>query len=451
MGLFRKNRAARGRAKAQEERFDSENPRPRTLSKKQKRKKLVAALARVLACVAVLASTFLLALLVGDADYKATAIGWAPHVACAAAIVGAFIYILILRWGLQLEEYTTAASCPRNTSVGFKTHVNNRTPLFFFRVEVYFYIADLYGNIVSSAMTTLSLSPFEKYELEINTTFEHIGTYSAGLDRVVIYDYLRLFSRTLPGPKRTKVQVTPQITGIERIEFSNDADLETTKALRSSNADSMDYAGVRDYAYGDSLRAIHWKLSARGDNYLTRIYEVYNNPGVCVIMDFYGPGNNPHELMTMFDAVVESALSMAVYAQRQGLETEMHFTNVHGEKVRRLTWGERDMEEMVAEMPRFSNDEKKAVAALELVQLQTASVTGQNNIIICTANITAPMINAVVDCKMSGRNPIVVAVAPATIEGRERDRWRSPLVRLDESGIGYVVLSHASELAEVGR
>lgn len=421
----------------------------RKMSRAERRAQRKSRIRRFIATFAVLAVCLLLALVVGDNDYMATPVGWVPFIACAAAVLGAFLYLQVLKRGLRMMEKTNFGSCERGRDVKFTVRFRNTTPLFFFRIEAYFFVADLYGATVSRAMTTLALAPFEKYDMDFTTRFDHIGTYRAGLERVVISDYLRLFSATLEGPKQSAVQVTPRIVPIERITFSNESMLETTKAMRSVFSDSLDYAGVRDYVPGDPLKTIHWKLSARGENYLTRVFEMYTEPGVAVVMDFYGPGKTSPQLMTMFDCVVETALSVARYAQEQGMESEIFYCNRYGEKVRRTSWRKDELAQMISEMPRFSNDGARAVDALGLLNDQIASQYGQNNLAVCTANISSEMVSTIIQAKLRHRQPMLFAIAPHGLEGRDRDRWAAPLARLDEAGIGYVILSDSKELEGV--
>lgn len=402
---------------------------------------------RVVACVAVLVLCLMLALVVGSDEYRPTAVGWIPFLACATAIVCAFLYVQVLKRSLRLMERSNVTDCTRDEAVSFKVRFANRCPLFFFRMEAHFFTADLYGNPVSHRATTIALAPFEKYDMPFTTRFEHIGTYRAGLDRVVVYDFLRLFSATLEGPKRTRVQVVPRLVPVSDIPFSNDAVVETTKAARSAFSDSMDYAAVREYTWGDPLKHIHWKLSARTENYMTKLFETYTNPGVAVIMDFYGPGSGALDLMRMFDCVVETGFSVARYAQWRGMDTEVHYCDKAGGHVRRPTWRQDDLPQIVSDMPRFSNDPKRADDALQLLEGQIRSIHGQSNVVMCTANLSARMVETVVEAKLHRREPIMFAVVPKGLEGRERDQWLAPLGRLDAAGIGYVVLSSSSELS----
>lgn len=404
---------------------------------------------RVAACVGIIAVCIALTALVGDSEQHATAIGWMPLVAVITAIALAFIYLQVLKRTMVLLERSNVTSCQRAEKVKFKVRFRNKSPLFSFRCEAHFFTADLYGNPVSHAVTTVSLAPFESYDMPFTASFDHIGTYQAGLDRVVIYDFLRLFSATIEGPKQVRVSVTPKLVSVPDIPFSNDAAVETTKAARSAISDSMDYASVREYVWGDPLKNIHWKISARTPNYMTKLFETYNNPGVAIILDFYGPGQNSVALMRMFDAVVETGFSVERYARARGMDTEIHYQDRTGDKVKITNWVMSELADMVADMPQFSSDPKDALGALNLLNEQSRSIHGQSNIVVCTANLSAPMIEAIVAAKVQKRDPFVFAVVPKGLEGRDKDQWLAPLGRLDAAGIGYFVITESTDLLGV--
>ena len=429
----------RGRGKGKKPRF--------AMSRDERRAARRGVVLRVVACVSVLLLTLGLALLVGTDEFQPTAVGWVPFIGVACAIVLAFVYLQVLKHSLKLLERSNVHDCERNEDVRFKVRFANRCPLFFFRMEAHFFTADLYGKPVSHRATTIALAPFEKYDMPFTARFEHIGIYRAGLDRVAVYDFLRLFSFSLKGPKRQRIQVVPRIVDVSGIEFANKSIVEANKAARSVLSDSMDYAAVREYAYGDPMKNVHWKLSARSDDLMTKMFEVYTNPGVAVVLDFYGPGQNAISLMRMFDGVVESGLSIARYAQWQGMDSELHYCDRAGERVRRTNWRKSDLPDLVGSMPRFSNDPRHEEDAVKLLETQIRSTYGQNNVVVCSANLSSRMVETVVEAKVRRRDPLFIAVVPRGLEGREREQWLAPLGRLDAEGIPYRVISDADELS----
>ena len=408
--------------------------------------------AKVAACLGVLALFALLGFAVGNADYQATLIGWVPFVMAVVGIALAGAYMLVLRSRIAFSEDADATECPRDSDVVFHVRFSNRSPLFATRCKASFYISDMFDNVANETTTTLCLNPFEDYDMSFSTRFEHIGSYHAGLDSLQIQDFLGLFSHTLRNDMRRVVEVTPKVIDLEEFHFSDESMEETTRAARSVLADSMDYAYVRDYAIGDPLKTIHWKLSARAGNYLTRLYELYTDPSVVIVMDFYAPSDEARELMSLFDCVVESAFSLARYARRRGMDAEIRYRSRLGvdHSITGFSGTKDTMADVVSDLPRMSNDPADAAAAMEIVSKQAGEVRGYSNVIVCSANVGPQMVGALVDAKVQRRVPALVAVIPSGLVGRERQDYCRDLVRLEADGVDYFVVSNASDLVEEG-
>lgn len=392
------------------------------------------------------------ALMVGDADYHATLLGWTPLLAYLAALLLARGYLAMLAASLSFWEETDLAECRRGEEVAFQVGFRNAGPGFFFRIRTFFYISDLDGNLASQAESSLALGPFEETSVSFKACFEHIGSYTAGLDRVVVSDFFGLFSKELRNPARHELRVMPQLQVLDNASFSEDALVESASAAKSVLADSMDYSHVRDYVAGDPLKTVHWKLSARNpqSSYYTRLFEVYTNPGVGIVMDFYGPSQQPQVLMSMFDAVVESALSIGRFAVQRGLETELLFASRDGSKRCMLMPSDEGIPRLMADVPNMSNDPTAAQPARQILADQVESQHGQNNLVLCSANLDAQLINAVLDAKVRRRAPLFVAVVPPELSGRALDKYCAPLSRLDEADIPYVVIARSEELVKIG-
>ena len=402
---------------------------------------------KVAVCALMLVAFAVLGFLVGSDEYQVTLIGWIPCIMLLCGILLGWIYLRVLKGGIRFEEVLSAPECMRDSDVVFTINFKNTTPLLATRMRASFFIADMFDNVVNESSTTLSLAPFEDYDLSLTTRFEHIGTFHAGLKEVTVADFLGLFTHTIENKSNQVVRVMPKVLDLEGIRFSNEAMDETMKAERSVLADSMDYAYVREYELGDPLKTIHWKLSARANNYMTRLYEVYTNPSVVIIMDFYGPSDEAEDLMSMFDAVVESAFSISRYSRSKGMETELHFYDRFGVERTVHSIDRKLLSEIVADLPRMSNDPVDANLALDIIKKQVTAARGFNNVFVCTANVGSDMVSAIVEAKVRRRSPHMVAVVPPRLVGRERDDWCANLGRLESTDIGYSIISRCSELS----
>lgn len=422
------------------------NRRKRTMGKRLRRQRMLI-VGKALLVVVLLGVCAVLPVFVNNA------IGYVPLITVLLGLVGAFVYLQVLKHGIVFRERSNAKDCERDTDIDFGIRVQSKVPLFYFRVEAYFYVNDLFGNKAASAKSVFALGPYEQNDLKFSVRFDHIGAYSVGLEKLVICDFIRLFTHTLRNNRAYTVQVVPKAQEMARLQFSDDALIESSRAARAILYDSMDYASVRDYVPGDPLKAIHWKLSARQGKYLTRLFEVYTNPGVSILLDFYAPVDDADLLMCMFDCIVETGLAVERFARSRSMECAMVYEGRDGRVTRESFHSRSSLVEMVGNMPRISNDHGQHVI-LDLVQDETTSPDGQNNVVVVSASLSAELVSSLIEAKSRNRNPILFAVIPRDLVGREREDYTAVLRRLDAANISYVVLSDSSELvkgAEHGR
>ncbi len=444
-----RKRAKRKKFEARAKHYDrkSERKRKKSLGAKSRAFRRSVVL-KVCACVIALCVFAFMAIMVGDSEYHATAIGWVPFVMVIFGIVFAYAYVYALSRSISYTESPASLDCERGDDIRFDVNFKNSGPLFFFRVEAYFYISDLFDNVATENMTTLGLGPREKTNVGFDTTFDHIGTYSAGLNRLVIHDFLGLFQRTLPNNYKRVINVTPKLVCLEDLRLSWDSMQESTKAKKSVITDSMDYSHVREYEQGDPLKTIHWNLSARVGSFMTRLYEMPTNPSVCVIMDFYSMADHAQDLMSAFDAVVESSFSIAQFTRTRGMDTEVIFRDKNDMPYNVVRWGKDELPKIIDSMPKMTNDAQRMQGAISLLREQISLTTGANNIIVCSANLDAQLIDTVVEAKIRRRSPLMVAVVPSSLDGRARDKYCKNLSRLDAADIPYLVISRAEDLVK---
>jgi len=407
------------------------------------------AVGKAVACAVVLALLLAIAFLAGDSTYHATLVGWVPFLTVLFAIALAFAYLQLVKRRLTFSEEAFATSCQRDSDVRFSVRFGNPLPLLVYRLEAFLFMADAMGTRTGEMSTTLALAPYDSQAFGFTMRFDHIGVYEAGLDRVVVSDFLGLFKTTLRRDQHALVNVTPKMHSVRGVRFSNDAMMEASRAAQAVLADSMDYAYSREYVTGDPLKTIHWKLSARTGQYMTRLYEVYTNPGVCVVLDFYGPSDDTVTLMSMFDTVVEAGFSLAEFAHTSGFDTEVRYVARDGGARLLHRWGQGELASIVSEMPAMSGNAVDASDALDVIAEQIGARQGQNNLVVCSANLDASMLSLVAGAKSLGRAPLFVAIVPVGLEGRERDAYCKPLARLDAAGVPYMAISQARELSEV--
>ncbi len=373
-------------------------------------------------------------------------IGYLPLIALVLLIIISFVYLLIMRRMFTFDEDSLAASCERGSEMDFVLHFSNRSFMVLCRFEVYIYVSDLFDNVDSVMPVPLTLMPFEDKEFHFQAVFDHIGTYSAGVQKIVVYDLLGLFIRTIKNNSRHYIEVLPRLFEANEVPLTSEASMDSQKPRQALTLDELDYAGVRDYEWGDSIKTIHWKLSAREPEgkYLTRLFETYNNPGISIILDTTSPNYDAESLMYVYDSIVESALSINQHALAQGIDSYLAFQGRDDEAQTMRVSGINDFPEITRALPRIEpGDGEKA---RELLRREMNSIHGQDNIAFCTAHVNEETITLLTSLKLRKRNPLLFLIVPPSMTSDEVHDYTLPLRPLNDALVPYFVVSAASEL-----
>ncbi len=95
----------------------------------------------------------------------------------------------------------------------------------------------------------------------------HCGAYSYTLKHVWFYDYLGLFCFPKICNNSHILLVRPTPSMPNRIP---DVEGAVSRTLRKSNSQYSEIYDLRDYMSGDSVKNIHWKMSAKKDSILVK-------------------------------------------------------------------------------------------------------------------------------------------------------------------------------------
>lgn len=396
---------------------------------------------KALACMVLLLFCVVPALFVNNL------IGYLPALVVLAGIAYLGIYALVIRHSVVFEELSNLKDCQRGSAVDFVVRLKNKSPLLLSRVEPNFYISNLFGEDESVMKRVTSLGPFEEREFSFSIRFDHIGSYSAGIRSIEIYDLLGFFTVSISNVRRYEVTVSPRIYDIARLEVANQLTSESQKMLTSTINDGMDYAGMRDYAMGDPMKAVHWKMSARSRKLITKLYETFMNPTITVIFDFHTYPYDPETMMCVFDAVVESGFSIDNYARYEQIESTLLFQDSHKRTVRRTIKDRDDYGLLAHEMPKISSSDMQG-AAVELLKMEAGSAFGSHNLVVCSSYFDEALASALVVARNRGKNPMLIGVVPENMPQEQRKRIIKPLRGLETAGVPYCILGSAKDMKE---
>lgn len=397
----------------------------------------------------VAACVLLGALLAVPIPFVNTAIGYAPFIAYLLVLAASFAYLKVLVRKLHFETKNFESGCYRKEQLTFHLEIRNESILPAVSITVLFYMSDLFGAPGATTTKHITLPPKATKTFDFDVAFAHIGSYEVGIRQIEVTDPFGIYHHVKANSQLQEVEVQPRVYNVADLQVSSDTLLESKRSFSAVINEGMDYSGVREYRWGDPIKAIHWKLSARETSmeYYTRLYETVTNPGLEVIIDTEAPSSyNAQQLMNIYDGLVEAAFSIEEWGALSGLETQVAFEDETG-RTRRFDGPLSHARlEVLARIPRIHEGE--GIQALDILSSEAISIYSQSNLVLCTSCVGTGLVGTLLRVQANRRNPILVVVVPAHLDAEEQRRFLAPLTRVSAAGIPYLVVSEAEELGK---
>jgi uncharacterized protein (DUF58 family) len=286
-----------------------------------------------------------------------------------------------------------------------------------------------------------SIFAHEKREIETQVQFDHIGQYIVGVEHIRFYDLLGVFR--FPGKKMTaSVIVAPRLVEIADIRLRAEkgrANNTLSEYLKLHEDES--YNGVREYIPGDSLKNVHWKLTAHTSKYMSRRYESSNNNGVSIYLDLVPPAYEWEKNRCIYDCLAETALAAAMFGVRKGLEAEIIYCQKSD--ILSLPFSSvSDIQRIAPIFAKLAFDDECDIC--DMIKRRLESNGNFENIIACTANLEQELAVYLSTLKSMNINIVLFYIIP---EGCDLSETADLLKYLSGHGIECSIISSADELA----
>lgn len=134
------------------------------------------------------------------------------------------------------------------------------------------------------------------------------GFYKVGSVEIQVYDPLLLNSKTITYDKKVNITVYPQIYPLGKFGIDSHAVMGTEHSKLSDQRDRTSIQNIRPYQRGDSLKDIHWKVSAKKGDLHTKTFEQALRKKCVIIIDGFsgyrdeGFNLDDEEIMVSFAA-----------------------------------------------------------------------------------------------------------------------------------------------------
>lgn len=225
------------------------------------------------------------------------------------------ISILLARRFVRFSLHTDKRKIERGESISIRFFL--KRPFLLPIAPVRLYFDELTRYLTGESSVSLHLDGKTR---SFGSAFSlpHVGEFQIGVERLVFQDILGLFALS-----KTKQLPFMRILSLPR-DFALPAlipnkSYDGKPLLNQTGEDVNAPDDVRGARPGDSIKRIHWKLSARTKSLIVRRFEVPSPPETLLYVNLELPKNEtPENLLYIKDGLLETALALAKAQLQEG-------------------------------------------------------------------------------------------------------------------------------------
>ncbi len=209
-------------------------------------------------------------------------------------------------------------------SIEYKLANNGLLPIIL--GEVVIRISKKLGNMHFNP-ETLFFKPLQMISLKKGLTVTHRGYYQVGSVQVTLSDPFGLFVKQVTYGKDIDLIVYPKVTELDRVLLKPSEYFGSIKISENTHEDFTSIRSIRDYQYGDSIKRIHWKQSAKSEQLLVKEFDLSANTKVSMLLDGFRGNQNRDGFEEIEEKLVEICASLSKYFLRNAIETSLLVTS----------------------------------------------------------------------------------------------------------------------------
>ena len=197
--------------------------------------------------------------------------------------------------------------------------IESRTPLMLPMLKVRFKVNAPEGDRAVPGQSIVRYAAFGKTTLSLPFEFQVRGLYEIGVESVIFYDFLRLFSIKRKINKVAPVVIGPRDLAIDfPVHTAHQEQENTVTAGGKETRNIGDISGIREFNENDTLRQVHWKLSARLSKMIVKTYWENSCDNIVILSDLFAHENDRLLDRRLTDCVVEITRRVSYVLIEQG-------------------------------------------------------------------------------------------------------------------------------------
>ena len=251
---------------------------------------------------------------------------------------------------------------------------------------------------------TYNILPSRSIREEIDFTISYRGQYKIGIKEIIATDMTGLFTIKRQLKDAVEVTVMPKIVEISHLPLATNIMSESSSRYDMKDEDYAIISDIRQYQQGDSIKRVHWKLTAKRNEWLVKIFQSNALNKINFIFDNKKLWIRYKETVMLEDRMVETAIGMGRFCLMKGMPVD--FFSGGGDKA-----SSRGVGEFMTVYDILGNliyDETPRLSPWSILGQLLNEALGYINIIIFTARLDDTLYDRIMTASANGHYIAVI-------------------------------------------
>jgi len=267
-----------------------------------------------------------------------------------------------------------------------------------------------YGDDFAVVMQDALIIPvsFRPIAQAIPFQINYRGEYELGIKSVQLMDLTGLFKLTRQVNWPVNMLSMPRITDMSKFPIASNLLTQAQSRYDMRDEDYATISDIRPYLPTDSIKRVHWKLTAKRNEWLVKNFQSNALHQVTLILDAKRMDLNYKEQVVTEDRMIEMFIGLADFCLKRGMPVE--YTAGEGHTVIARNAGE--FESVYQTIGRMRFEDAPTLSPYSILSQGLNDATGYLNAIVLTQRLDAALYERIVNAQHNGHYVAVIYFAP---------------------------------------
>lgn len=353
-------------------------------------------------------------------------------------------YMVIIFFRFKYKQDIDRKFIMKGEKVNFIFSINNEDIFPYPYIRVIFFGSDSIFE-KSFPVKCFSLLPFQEKNFSIELMCKYRGFYEIGIKAIEIEDFLGIIKLRYNINESKYVTVHPKIVFLDNFYIKTNFVSESHVVFNSIHEDMTTVSDIRKYAYGDSFKRIHWKLTAKSRELMVKNFQNTSETNTIIILDLKKNPYTAEQNAMIEDKVIESTVAVTYYCLSNWVPINLVYYNngiVNIEAKNPL-----DFDEIYRILSKISFSQ--TIDLKDIIDVFLREKINKTNIIVFTSNMDYDLYNQIHKTKFSGYELSVAYISPEEAIDVKKPEVDNILTSLPEIGVDIYKVNINDELKAV--